>query len=599
MSLDPFEVYVAPDTRYFKTKDEFDKAISKDFILHANKTLAKGEHFFVGLSHGKSPSGAYQYIIEHYTKITKPENIRYTFVNTPLVTQEGLSDVFDARVFLLTLLKKGYISKHQILGRNFKEEEADDYCTEINLLISSYLKEHKKTGFDYAFLASNPDGRVAGIERNSKAFSSNEVAISVIVKKQKEITVTPFFLKKSARIAFLATKSDKRRPLAWLYSIWGKEDESPSFLRFIDNVQQKMTVFIDDQALTWPQIEVERETPYGVSKIRIDLANSYKPNVKEKLPVILLVHGFLGLNSFDALLAAIPSTKYIAAAMHYGTIPNDLPVKEYSQHVMKNIDAVVSFFGSKGHPVYLFDHSMGNIYFLMMDREFDKLSGINTYLRGRIGANPFFGEESKHALLGFLDNVIIPSVSFLEKIAEKTVLLTFRSILPLDTKRGVRRRGINLTEVLIQNESKRTDAIWSAAKQRIMFLMSNMDSLPDLNRIPIENALNRLPSKIFAIQINSALQESKAFDEQTGLLHTRIHKIPVLILKSDKDGVAKFVPRLYDSENAKIMDITNRQETDLFREHLYHMVNPLSTTKIIDAFITKREQELNTENSPA
>ena len=596
MSLDSSEIYFAPDTKYFKTKDEFDKAISKDFIHHANKTLSNGEQFFVGLSHGKSPSGAYQYIIDHYNKITKPENIRYTFVNSPLVTQEGLSDVLDTRNFLLLLLKKGYISKHQILGRNFKEEDIDNYCDEINLLIGNYLVEQRKEGFDYVFLASNPDGRVAGIERNSKAFSSSKIAVSVIVKKQKEITVTPSFLKKSKRISFLATKSEKRRPLAWLYSIWGKEDESPSFLRYVDNVKEKMTVFVDDQALTWPQIEVERETPYGTSKIRIDLANTYKPHTKEKLPVIVLVHGFLGLNSFDALLAAIPTAKYIAAAMHYGTIPNDLPVSEYSHHVMKNIDAVVSFFGTKGHPVYLFDHSMGNIYFLMMDKEFDKLPGINTYLRGRIGANPFFGEEAKHALLGFLDNVIIPSVSFLENIAEKTILFTFRSIIPLDSRKGVRRRGINLTEVLIQNESKRTDAIWSAAKQRIMFLMSNMDSLPDLNRIPIENALNRLPSKIFAIQINSALRESKAFDEQTGLLHTRIHKMPILILKSDKDGVAKYVPRLYESDNVEVVDITNKQEDDLFREHLYHMVNPLSTTKIIDAFITKREQELNSGN---
>jgi hypothetical protein len=109
-----------------------------------------------------------------------------------------------------------------------------------------------------------------------------------------------------------------------------------------------MTVFVDDKALTWPVIEVKRETPYGISNIVIDLANPYKENAKEKLPVVLLIHGFLGLNSFDGLLTSIPSKKYIAAAMHYGSIPTDLPVDDYSEHVAKNIDAVVDFFGSKG-----------------------------------------------------------------------------------------------------------------------------------------------------------------------------------------------------------------------------------------------------------
>lgn len=124
----------------------------------------------------------------------------------------------------------------------------------------------------------------------------------------------------SKRIAFLATKSEKRRPLAWLYSTTGKENESPSFLRYINNVKERVTVFIDDKALTWPELEIKRETPYGVSNIRLDLANAYKPTAKEKLPVVLLIHGFLGLNSFDGLLTTIPSTKYIAAAMHYGSI---------------------------------------------------------------------------------------------------------------------------------------------------------------------------------------------------------------------------------------------------------------------------------------
>jgi hypothetical protein len=115
-----------------------------------------------------------------------------------------------------------------------------------------------------------------------------------------------------------------------------------------------------------------------------------------------MIHGFLGLNSFDGLLTHISSHKYIAAAMHYGSIPDKLEVERYSKHVVNNIDAVVNYFGELGHPVYILDHSMGNIYFMMIDREFSRLKGIQQYLRGRIGANPFFGIEAKHAILGVL-----------------------------------------------------------------------------------------------------------------------------------------------------------------------------------------------------
>ena len=353
-----------------------------------------------------------------------------------------------------------------------------------------------------------------------------------------------------------------------------------------------MTVFIDDKALTWPQVEVLRETPYGTSTIRIDVAKPYNPNTKEKLPVVLLIHGFLGLNSFDALLTAIPTTKYLAAAMHYGSIPQALPVEEYSRHVVQNINAVVEYFGSKGHPVYIFDHSMSNIYFLMMDRDLEDLPGIKMYLRGRIGANPFFGEEAKHALLGFLDNVIIPSLSLAQSRTEKTLFLAFRRIVPMDSRYGVRKRGIRLSDMLIRNDSARRDRIWALAKERILYLMSNMDSLPHLNRIPIERALNHLPAKIFAIQTYSALLESKAFDKQEGLVNIPKHNIPVLILKSEKDGVARFVPRLFTGEGIKVIDITDLKETDLFREHLYHMVHPRQTTVIIDEFIQETEMNL-------
>lgn len=591
MSQDTKEAYVAPNTKYFKTQQEFNEAVGKDFINRANRTTQKGKKFLVCLSHGKSPAGAYDYILEHYSKIKEPEKIFYTFVNSPLKSQERLIDVTDARIFIKKLHGRDLVTKEQVFGRHIDREKLEEYTIEYNKTMGAFLKENDKTGFDYVFLASNPRGRIAGIERNSKSFDSTDILAIVLLNKEKELTITPSFLRKSRRIAFLATKADKRRPLAWLYSTTGKPNESPSFIRYIDGVKERVTVFVDDKALTWPVIEIKRETPYGTSNIVVDLVNPYKENAKEKLPVVLLIHGFLGLNSFDGLLTSLPATKYIAAAMHYGSIPNDLPIKEYSRHVAKNIDAVVEYFGANGHPVYIYDHSMGNIYFLMIDKNIEQYNGIRKYLRGRIGANPFFGEEAKHGLLGFLDNVIIPSMSFSGNILEKSLLVTLRGIIPLDSKSGVRSRAIKLSERLIGQESSDTSVVWNAVKERIVYLMTNMDSLPHLNRIPIERALYKVPAKIFAIQSYSSLRESRAFDKQEGLINMQKYNIPILILKSERDGVAKFVPRLYQGANIEIMDITHPTEKDLFREHLYHMVNPQFTAKIIDEFIVKVENE--------
>jgi hypothetical protein len=122
--------------------------------------------------------------------------------------------------------------------------------------------------------------------------------------------------------------------------------------------------------------------------------------------------------------------------------------------------------------------------------------------------------------------------------------------------------------------------------------MSTLGSLPHLNRIPIERALNRLPAKIFAIQVHSALIESKAFDKQTRLPNMESHDIPVMILKSERDSVAKYVKRIYDNSHAQIIDITDEGEKDLFREHLYHMVNPLLTTVIIEGFVSRIQQDI-------
>lgn len=584
-----------PDTKYFLTTEQFDKGVGKDFIKHANKTLEKGQKFLVALTHGQSPAGAYRYILENYSELKNPQNILYTFVNSPLARQRNLdASVLDARKFLGRLYRAGLITREQIIGLNFShEEDMETYAVEFNRSLSAYLETHDKEGFDYVFLSCSPTGRVAGIERSSKTFKSTDIAVVINTGKEKAVTGTPYFLAKSKRIAFLATKADKRRPLAWLYGIDAHEKESPGFLRYIPNVEKRMTVFVDDRALTWPQIEVTRETPYGPSVIRVDTANPYKENAKEKLPVIILVHGFLGLNSFDGLLATIPSHLYIAAAMHYGSIPNDLPPTEYSHHIAKNIEAVVEYFGSKGHPVYIFDHSMGNIYFMMIDRELEKYPSVRKYLSGRIGANPFFGEEAKHATLGFLDNVILPALSTLKGFAAKTMLVAARGVIPLDSKDGVRKRGISLTDWLISKESSMRDRIWTAAKNRILFLMTNMDSLPHLNRIPIERALNRLPAKIFAIQVHSALEQSRAFDNQKGLVNMPKLGVPVLILKSERDGVARFVSRIYKGEGIDVKDVTNHDEYDLFREHLYHMVHPHITTQFIDEFVRATEAKKN------
>lgn len=585
------EVYQAPEARYFKTKEEFDEAVGIDFIGKANEVTSTGEQFFVGLSHGQSPAGAYQYIVDHYNEIKHPEAIYYTFVNSPLKRQRGLTDVMDAGMFLKHLFRAGLIDRSQIFGSSMDRNDMEAFVVEFNNTVEQYLAEQSKQGLDYAFLASDTTGRVAGLTRKSTAFGSEDVVALVKDGKEDEATVTPSFLMKTKRTVFLATKADKRRPLAWLYYKWGKPGESPSFLRYMDNVEQRMTVFIDDRALTWPQIKIIRETPYGDSVIRVDTAKTYNENAVKKVPVILMVHGFLGLNTFDGLLTAVSSVRYMAAAMHYGSVPSDLPIHDYSKHVAKNIDAVITYFGDRGHDVYLFDHSMANIYFLMMDKNIDDYPGFKKYLRGRIAANPFFGEEAKWAILGFMDNVLIPSVSMVRQPVEKALFLAMRRIVPLDTKRSVRNRSINLTRRLIGADSDAREQLWSEVRRRVTTLMSNMGSLPALDRIPITQALNKIPAKIFVIQVYSALMESKAFDKQQGLYHMEELGIPVLVLKSDRDAVAKFVDRIYKDGYTEIRDVTNFEEKELFREHLYFMVNPRRSSQIIEKFIKEAEAQ--------
>ena len=581
------ENYKAPKTAYFKKKEVFDESVGRDFIDQANQVTRTGREFLVGLSHGQSPSGAYQYILNHFSEIEHPELLHFTYVNSPLKRQRNLKEVLDARNFIQALFKQKLITKKQLWGNTLDRAEIEEYTTKFNGILSRVLKKQKKEGLDYVFLASDPKGRIAAISRNSTAFDSSDIAVVVRERKEEEFTLTPHFLMKSARIAYLATKSNKRRSLTWLFQKEAKADESPGFLRHIEDVDQKVTVFIDDQALTWPQVKVVRKNIHGESLIRIDVANPYKEKAKRKLPVVLLIHGFLGLNSYDGILTSLPSHKYIAAAMHYGSVPQDLPIDQYSKHVVKNIEAVVKFFGSRGHTVFLFDHSIANIYFLMINKDLVELPAIKKYVKGRIGSNPFFGKESKHALIGFMDNVLLPSVKNAGDMTAWVLFGSLRRVIPFDTKNGVRNRGIRLTRWLINRDTNFRERIWTEIKVRILHLMSNLDGLPQLNSIPIKRALDRLPAKLFAIQVNSALKESKSLDRQIGLTNFEKHQIPVLILKSEKDPVARFVPHIYEGENIEIKDVTNFEAKDLFVEHLYHMAHPSWTVEIIDAFISK------------
>jgi hypothetical protein len=89
------------------------------------------------------------------------------------------------------------------------------------------------------------------------------------------------------------------------------------------------------------------------------------------------------------------------------------------------------------------------------------------------------------------------------------------------------------------------------------------------------------------------LLDSKDFDHQEGLINMSKNNIPVMILKSERDSVAKFVPRLYTGKGCEIIDITDKNENDLFREHLYHMVCPIETSAYIQDFIDKIENKVN------
>ena len=111
--------YVAPDTNYHKTRAEFDVTVGRDFITHANQITGNNQDFLVGLAHGQSPSGAYEYILENFHEIQNPNLLRFTATNSHLRRQRDLKSkgIFDAIEFLKELLQREYISKKQIIGK--------------------------------------------------------------------------------------------------------------------------------------------------------------------------------------------------------------------------------------------------------------------------------------------------------------------------------------------------------------------------------------------------------------------------------------------------------------------------------------------------
>lgn len=51
-------------------------------------------------------------------------------------------------------MREGLITKEQVLGRNIHQEILEEDAVEFNNEITNFLKENKKTGFDYVFLAT-------------------------------------------------------------------------------------------------------------------------------------------------------------------------------------------------------------------------------------------------------------------------------------------------------------------------------------------------------------------------------------------------------------------------------------------------------------
>ena len=220
-----------PQTLYLDTDQDFAEALGRDFIDSANALTKKNKYFLVGLAHGQSPSYAYDYILKHYEEIVNPELIWFTFTNSRLKRQRDLENIMDSFNFVRALIKKEYVKREHIFGADFDRENLKAFVKNYNKEVTDFLTENKKKGYDYVFLASDPKGKVAGICKSSKAFLSDDIMVVVTDPEdiEPEITVTPSFILKSSKIAYIATKSDKRTSLAWLYSKGPNRNERLSF----------------------------------------------------------------------------------------------------------------------------------------------------------------------------------------------------------------------------------------------------------------------------------------------------------------------------------------------------------------------------------
>ena len=91
----------------------------------------------------------------------------------------------------------------------------EEYSREMNEKLALYLEENnKKVSITCLLQQTRMDE--FGITRFSDAFNETEIGCVVNDRKEKELTYSSFH-QKTKRIAFLATKADKRRALAWLY----------------------------------------------------------------------------------------------------------------------------------------------------------------------------------------------------------------------------------------------------------------------------------------------------------------------------------------------------------------------------------------------
>src|SRR5690606_36645453 len=154
--------------------------------------------------------------------------------------------------------------------------------------------------------------------------------------------------------------------------------------------------------------------------------------------------------------------------------------------------------------------SMANTYMLMGEYQMDKLNGFRKYLKGRIAANPFFGYEVKFTTLNFLDKVLIP---YKLNIPEKIFFNSTRKLVAPQSKLFNREASIKLMTYLVSKDNIITERMWTEIKRKTLSVINGLDSVPVINKLPLQTTILKLPMKLFAIQVQSALRESKTIDK--------------------------------------------------------------------------------------